>query len=451
MEPPQKKPRKLVPVSPARGRGKNCLQKKGPAAKKEEDGANLCSTIPVCAWCFCKLKKTNGEYGVATATAVGDAAAAELKHRFGRSRLCTEHSALLQQYVGRCDQGIEAFPQLRSLVIASASTRSTSNAEIVVRSNELRLGANTLNVPTIEMDGSNVYFPLSHIKRTRNPHWIGDKRWLRLKDLTFDQPPSKQIIICRKTFLLPFGAPQPYPKCTVLASELKIVEDLFAGGSELKCAYKLYQYLTSCTSNLEHGSDSEFLAAFMLRFLAEECISVWPARMGYVTQMAFEKCWTTSWGPVAALNAIHSDKDDKQLICLSRQPPLRVAGSLPKAGDYNIHLAKLKETQRRQATMATIILFSTALGRDLLALLRSFGPFRRAAGIAMTLSFLLCEVRKNADTGSNRFRDAFDADGRRQFDEAMRKQFPRLLPKIISLRHRGEAWVTYAEYVCQIS
>jgi hypothetical protein len=265
-----------------------------------------------------------------------------------------------------------------------------------------------------------------------------------LRDVTFREEPLKQIIVTKKIFMRPFGT-KSYPTPKSSPNELVTVADLFAEQrSEMACVHKLWQYLTSGVDRCaEQGGETEFVASFMVRFLIDECASVWPARMAYILQLTFQKLWSTSWGPIAILNHIQSDEDTVWLIGLSRQAPKAMKASLSDAGRYNAKLETGKEMQRRQATIACIVLYHTPLGRDLFALLRSFAPYRWSLGLAMALSFLLCELRKNADTGSTRFRESFPAATRATFYESMAAQFPHLTPTTISLRHKGETWKNF--------
>ena len=192
----------------------------------------------------------------------------------------------------------------------------------------------------------------------------------------------------------------------------------------------------------ETGDEKEFVASYALYFLLENCVSEWSADDGHVCHLAFQHCWTTSWGPVAVLNQIYSDDTTQTIISLSRQPPLPLPKATKGSEVANQERLRLMAEVRHKATFLLYVLHGSRLGRSMLQALWSHGAYAECPNIPMTLGFLLCELRKRADTGAGaltRYRDWWNKSRRKALDDALKKH-AHLCIIIPVLEHQGSTW-----------
>ena len=433
---------------------------------------------------------------------MGEEAAQELKLRFSRGKVCLLCVEPLQVFAARCALGLDSHPLVRTLLLASCIQRTVDTCEkgnlglmehtltmadgkgVVIPSLLLdavtmeTLGVNPAPVssgrsskaarstspPVIPAPSSSssqatcststpalaenyrVFFPLSTYKRSCNPHWSSDTRWQAMREMTRDCTLFEQVVIVRRMMLLPFGTKPPFRRPRTSDEDVELLRDIFDSSKRtpLQSANKLWRYLSSADPTEELSTDTGFLASFAARFLIDECAGPWDAFSTFVLKLAWEKCWTTSWGPVALINLIFCEKEGV-LIRLSRQAPKPLGREVHGANAHNLKLERGKETQRRQATVACIILFHSALGKEMLKLLRSFAPFRETLMVSMAVSFLLCELRKQADTGSTKFRDYWGAARRAELAELTEHTLPHLHAIRVALRHRGDSWGAFCQ------
>ena len=391
-----------------------------------------------CLWCRTSIKKVGGQFGVPLHSVVSSEAAEFLQHKYGRGKVCRVCSDTITEFQARCDLGLAAHPDLAALLAGSVAARS-SDSEVVVHMDD-----GPVQVPAVQ----GRYYPLSLFKQTCNPHWTRDRRWLAMRDSTHDKPPAEQIITVKRFMALPFGTRPPFPKPRIVQENIEMIKGLFDDQqrSTMQCCHKLWGYLTNgLDAASPDGNDAAFTATFMLRFLIDECSQLWDAKWTYILKLTFEKLWSTGFGPIATINHIFDSAGDRYLIELSRQAPKPHGKAESQAAQRNARLSDGKESQYRQATIAGIIVFYSALGCDLLSALKAHPLYALTPRSPLAICFLLCELRKNAQTGSTRCRQGWTAERQSAFIEAMSAQHPNWEERRVVLKHKGVTWQSYLD------
>ena len=108
-----------------------------------------------------------------------------------------------------------------------------------------------------------------------------------------------------------------------------------------------------------------------------ECKAAWGASQANIVKTCLEKMWTTTWSPSVGINRVCGH----QLIEITWQ----ACGRESPQGRGGCSANDGKESQKRRATTACIILFCTAVGRDTIFFVTSFTKYRRAPVIPVLL------------------------------------------------------------------
>ena len=145
--------------------------------------------------------------------------------------------------------------------------------------------------------------------------------------------------------------------------------------------------------------DEEFVASFVLQFLVMECIAASLASHANIAQhLPREK----------VDHDLELESCDPQcvLIELTRQPPESLARA-SKGKDAINKAAVRRERPSEPSRDRSVHLFCTALGLESIFFVRSSTKCRCAPVIpdVALLSFVFCEIRKEHETGSTRYRD----------------------------------------------
>ena len=113
-----------------------------------------------------------------------------------------------------------------------------------------------------------------------------------------------QILVARHTMQLPWGTAPPFRQPQLNDNRSNDLRRVFSAKLEAQDkANRLWQFMTQEVdkTDSETSDEREFVASYALYFLLENCVSEWSADDSHVCHIAFQHCWTTSWGPVAVL------------------------------------------------------------------------------------------------------------------------------------------------------
>ena len=395
-----------------------------------------------CAWCQEEIKRHDARLMFGESCLPADVAA-PLIERHSRRIVHAACGTTLNQFWKRADCELGDLKPIKELVDATLYSRDFSGCETL----DLDIDGVTATLPIVrDGNGERNVYPLGLTKSNCHAHWSNDRRWNCMKDMARGRPAFEQILVAKTIMGLPWGTAPPYKQPKLNDNQSKVLHRIFHTKSlaAQDKANRFWQFMTRGVDKTasETADEIEFVASYAVYFLLENCVFEWSADASHVCHLAFQRCWTTSWGPVSVLNQIFSDETDQTIIPLSRQAPLPLPKANPASEVANRKRLRLMASVRHKATFLLYVLHRSRLGRSMLMALWSHRAYAQCPNIPMALGFLLCELRKRADTGAGpltRYRLWWNKIRRQALEDSL-KEFPHVRIVIPILIHRGMTW-----------